>query len=46
MICTLTARRLKPDSYDQFRAAWDPTGTNQSTPAMDTRIPLPRRQRP
>jgi hypothetical protein len=30
MICTLTARRLKPDSYDQFRAAWDPTGTNQT----------------
>ena len=28
MICTLTARRLKPDSYEQFRAAWDPTGTN------------------
>jgi hypothetical protein len=25
MICTLTARRLKPGSYEQFRAAWDPT---------------------
>ncbi len=24
MICTLTARRLKPGSYDAFRAAWDP----------------------
>jgi hypothetical protein len=24
MICTLTARRLKPGSYDEFRAAWDP----------------------
>lgn len=24
MICTLTARRLKPNSYDDFRAAWDP----------------------
>jgi hypothetical protein len=22
MICTLTARRLKPDSYDEFRKAW------------------------
>ena len=22
MICTLTARRLKPGSYDDFRAAW------------------------
>jgi hypothetical protein len=26
MICTLTARRLKPGSYDAFRAAWDPSG--------------------
>jgi hypothetical protein len=25
MICTLTARRLKPRSYDAFRAAWDPS---------------------
>jgi hypothetical protein len=25
MICTLTARRLKPGSYDAFRAAWDPS---------------------
>ena len=24
MICTLTARRLKPESYDAFRTAWDP----------------------
>ena len=24
MICTLTARRLTPDSYDAFRSAWDP----------------------
>lgn len=24
MICTLTARRLKPGRYDAFRAAWDP----------------------
>ena len=23
MICTLTARRLKPGAYDAFRAAWD-----------------------
>jgi len=27
MICTLTARRLKPGSYEQFRAAWEPAGT-------------------
>ena len=26
MICTLTARRLKPGSYDPFRSAWDPGG--------------------
>jgi hypothetical protein len=26
MICTLTARRLKPGTYDEFRAAWDPGG--------------------
>jgi hypothetical protein len=24
MICTLTARRLKPGAYDAFREAWDP----------------------
>jgi hypothetical protein len=24
MICTLTARRLKPGAYEDFRAAWDP----------------------
>jgi hypothetical protein len=24
MICTLTARRLKPGSYEAFRFAWDP----------------------
>lgn len=26
MICTLTARRLKPGGYDAFRSAWDPGG--------------------
>jgi len=26
MICTLTARRLKPSAYDAFRSAWDPGG--------------------
>lgn len=25
MICTLTARRLRPGAYEDFRAAWDPT---------------------
>jgi hypothetical protein len=24
MICTLTARRLRPGTYEAFRAAWDP----------------------
>jgi len=24
VICTLTARRLTPGSYDAFRSAWDP----------------------
>jgi hypothetical protein len=24
MICTLTARRLKSGSYDEFRSAWNP----------------------
>ena len=24
MICTLTARRLKPGAYETFRAAWNP----------------------
>jgi hypothetical protein len=28
MICTLTARRLKPGSYDAYRAAWDPGDTD------------------
>jgi hypothetical protein len=27
MICTLTARRLNADAYDEFRAAWDATYT-------------------
>ena len=26
MICTLTARRLKQGTYDEFRAAWEPGG--------------------
>ncbi len=24
MLCFLTARRLKPESYDRFRQAWEP----------------------
>jgi hypothetical protein len=26
MICTLTARRLKPGAYEAFRTAWEPGG--------------------
>ena len=41
MICTLTARRLKPGGYDEFRAAWD-VGAAGSTPArMDQHLPRP-----
>jgi hypothetical protein len=29
MICTFTARRLKPGSYDAFRAAWDPNAAGK-----------------
>jgi hypothetical protein len=28
MICTLTARRLRPGAYETFRQAWDPSGAN------------------
>lgn len=38
MICTLTARRLNPDSFDKFRAAWDPTGTNPQALRRWTRV--------
>lgn len=33
MICTLTARRLKPGAYEDFRAAWDPT-TQEADPRL------------
>jgi hypothetical protein len=29
MICTLTARRLKPGSFDDFRSAWMPEESQQ-----------------
>jgi hypothetical protein len=32
-ICTLTARRLKPGTYESFRAAWDP-GEHSDDPAL------------
>jgi hypothetical protein len=30
MICTFTARRLKPGSYDAFRGAWDPSAAGEA----------------
>lgn len=38
MICTLTARRLKPGAYDEFRAAWDPTATRDDALGQWTRV--------
>jgi len=29
MICTLTARRLKPGTFEDFRAAWEPSEEQQ-----------------
>jgi hypothetical protein len=43
MICTLTARRLKPGSYDDFRKAWGgdgdeaPEGAEQWNPIYHCR---------
>jgi hypothetical protein len=41
MICTLTARRLKPGSYDAFRSAWggdeDPPGGGRWNPIYHCR---------
>src|SRR5271154_5809755 len=38
MICTLTARRLKPGAYDAFRAAWDPGDASAAVLARWHRI--------
>lgn len=38
MICTLTARRLRPGAYDAFRAAWDPSGADAGALRGWTRI--------
>ena len=35
MICTLTARRLKPGSFDDFRAAW--VGADEAHPDVARR---------
>jgi hypothetical protein len=38
MICTLTARRLRPGSYEAFRQAWDPTHGDQDALRRWTRV--------
>ena len=38
MICTLTARRLKPGAYEEFRAAWDPAHADDEALRGWTRI--------
>jgi hypothetical protein len=38
MICTLTARRLKPGAYEKFRQAWDPNRANHDALRRWTRI--------
>lgn len=38
MICTLTARRLKPGAYDAFRDAWDPRSSDEEALRRWTRI--------
>jgi hypothetical protein len=38
MICTLTARRLRPGAYDAFRAAWDPSRASDDALRGWTRI--------
>ena len=43
MICTLTARRLNPGAYDEFRSAWNPgappTGWTHIYHARDVQDP-------
>jgi hypothetical protein len=38
MICTLTARRLNPGAYEEFRAAWDPSAAGDGALSGWTRI--------
>ncbi|HEV3036119.1 MAG TPA: hypothetical protein VGX72_15170 [Solirubrobacteraceae bacterium] len=38
MICTLTARRLKPGAYEDFRGAWDPSAAPSEVIARWKRI--------
>jgi hypothetical protein len=38
VICTLTARRLTPGTYESFRQAWDPRRVNHDVLRQWTRI--------
>jgi len=38
VICTLTARRLRPGAYEAFREAWDPTRVRHDVLRQWTRI--------
>jgi len=38
MICTLTARRLRPGSYEAFRSAWDPGNVDAGSLRGWTRV--------
>jgi hypothetical protein len=38
MICTLTARRLRPGAYDDFRSAWGPTDERPEGAEKWTRV--------
>jgi hypothetical protein len=38
MICTLTARRLRPGAYEAFRQAWDPTRADHDALRRWTRV--------
>ena len=38
MICTLTARRLKPGVYEAYRAAWEPSDAGEDTLSRWQRI--------
>jgi hypothetical protein len=38
VICTLTARRLKPGAYREFREAWDPTRVDREALRQWTQV--------
>ena len=46
MICTFTARRLRANAYDAFRAAWDPRTSGDELAWLDAHLPRTRCRRP